>query len=181
MKKTLFLSFFSFIYMGALIAQTNLSDIEIDLINRSLEKSYVLKKSIHELSIDSIERRTIRQNFIPTLELDAMYGYGASRVNVDIPTVQLPITGIELFEGESRFDAQGQIFNSNLTAKALLFSGLQVTYGSKATEEKIKANNFMLNAKKSDIIKDVIDTFDKIELLKHSEIVITKSEELKQQ
>ena len=177
MKKTLFLSFFSFIYMGALIAQTNLSDIEIDLINRSLEKSYVLKKSIHELSIDSIERRTIRQNFIPTLELDAMYGYGASRVNVDIPTVQLPITGIELFEGESRFDAQGQIFNSNLTAKALLFSGLQVTYGSKATEEKIKANNFMLNAKKSDIIKDVIDTFDKIELLKYSEIVITKSEE----
>jgi outer membrane protein TolC len=163
--------------MGSLIAQNNLSEIEIDLINRSLEKSYDLKKAIHELSIDSIERKTIRQNFIPTLELDAMYGYGASRVNLDVPTVQLPITGIELFEGESRFDTKGQVFNTNVTAKALLFSGLQVRYGSKATEEKIKAKNFMLNAEKADIIKDMIDTFDKIELLKHSEIVITKSEE----
>jgi outer membrane protein TolC len=159
------------------IAQNNLSETEIDLINRSLEKNYTLKEASHELSIDSLESKTIRQNFIPTLELDALYGYGASRINVDIPTVQLPITGIELFEGESRFDAAGQVFNTNLTAKALLFSGLQVNYGSKASEEKIKAKNFMLNATKSDIIKDVIDTFDKIELLKHSEIVITKSEE----
>jgi len=177
MKKIILISFFSFIYMGSLIAQNNLGDIEIDLINRGLEKSYALKKSVYELSIDSIERKTIRQNFIPTLELDAKYGYGASRINLDVPTVQLPITGIELFEGESRFDAQGQVFNTNLTLKALLFSGLQVNYGSKASEEKIKAKNFMLNAEKADIIKDMIDTFDKIELLKHSEIVITKSEE----
>lgn len=177
MKKLLFLSVLGSFYCHSIVAQNNLSEIEIDLINRSLEKSYAIKKSINELSIDSLENKTIRQNFIPTLELDAMYGYGASRINVDVPTVQLPITGIELFEGESRFDAQGQIFNSNLTAKALLFSGLQVTYGSKATEEKIKAKNFMLNAKKADIIKDMIDTFNKIELLKQSEIVIQKSEE----
>lgn len=177
MKKICFIIFFSFSSLSPLIAQNNLSEIEINLISRSLEKSYALKKSIHELSIDSIERKTIRQNFIPTLELDAKYGYGASRINVDIPTVQLPITGVELFEGESRFNTQGQIFNTNLTAKALLFSGMQVTYGSKATEEKIKAKNFMLTAEKADIIKDMIGTFDKIELLKHSEIVITKSEE----
>jgi outer membrane protein TolC len=177
MKKMLLISIFSFFYFSSLPAQNNLSEIELDLINRSLEKSYALKKSVHELSIDSIERKTIRQNFIPTLELDALYGYGASRINLDVPTVQLPISGIELFEGESRFDTQGQVFNTNLTAKALLFSGMQVTYGSKASEEKIKAKNFMLNAEKADIIKDMIETFDKIELLKHSEIVITKSEE----
>ncbi|WP_282122532.1 TolC family protein [Algibacter mikhailovii] len=177
MKKTFFFGCFSLLFLGALMAQNNLSDIELDLINRSIEKSYALKKSIHELSIDSLEKKTIRQNFIPTLELDAKYGYGSSRINVDVPTVQLPITGIELFEGETRFDAQGQVFNTSLTAKALLFSGLQVNYGSKATEEKIKAKNFMLHAEKSEIIKDVIETFDKIELLKNSEVVITKSEE----
>ncbi|MFK5878888.1 MAG: TolC family protein [Flavobacteriaceae bacterium] len=165
----LFISVFAF-------AQTNLSEIEINLINLSLEKSFTLKEASHELSIDSIESKSIRQNFIPTLELDAMYGYGASRINVDVPTVQLPITGTELFEGESRFDAAGQVFNTNLTAKALLFSGLQVNYGSKASEEKIKAKNFMLNATKSEIIKDVIDTFDKIELLHKAESVIEVSE-----
>ena len=177
MKKLLFTSFLFFTYFNILLAQNNLSETEINLINLSLEKSYTLKEANHELSIDSLESKSIRQNFIPTLEMNTLYGYGASRINVDIPTVQLPITGIELFEGESRFDTKGQIFNTNLTAKALLFSGLQVNYGFKATEEKIKAKNFMLNATKSDIIKDLIDTFDKIELLKHSEIVITKSEE----
>lgn len=165
----LFICIFSF-------GQTNLSETEINLINLSLEKSYSLKEASHELSIDSIESKTIRQNFIPTLELNALYGYGASRINVDVPTVQLPITGIELFEGESRFDAAGQVFNTNLTAKALLFSGLQVNYGSKASEEKIKAKSFMLNATKSDIIKDVIDTFDKIELLHKAKSVIEASE-----
>lgn len=177
MKKSLLISFFSFFSFCSTFAQKNLSDIEIDLINRSLNKSYALKKSIHKLSIDSIETKAIRQNFIPTLEFDALYGYGATRINVDIPTVKLPITGIELFEGETRFDARNQIFNANLTAKALLFSGLQVSYGSKASEEKIKAKNYMLTAEKSTIIKDVINTFNKIELLRKSEIVITKSEE----
>lgn len=177
MKKLLILSFSTFFYFSSSIAQNNLSDIEIDLIKRSLKKSYALKKSVHKLSIDSIETKTIRQNFIPTLEFEALYGYGASRVNVDVPTVKLPITGLELFEGESKFDAKGQVFNANLTAKALLFSGLQVSYGSKALEEKIRAKNFMLTAEKAAIIKDIIDTFNKIELLRNSEIVITKSEE----
>lgn len=177
MKKLLSLFFLSFLFLNFSEAQNNLSETEINLINLSLEKSYTLKEANHEISIDSIESKTIRQNFIPTLELDAMYGYGVSRINVDVPTVQLPITGIELFEGESRFDAVGQVFNTNLTAKALLFSGLQVNYGSKASEEKIKAKNFMLNATKADIVKDVIDTFDKIELLHKAESVITASEQ----
>ncbi len=172
-----FSSFLFILFFGLISnAQNNLSETEINLINLSLEKSYTLKEANHELSIDSIESKTIRQNFIPTLEMNALYGYGASRINVDIPTVQLPITGIELFEGESRFDAAGQVFNTNLTAKALLFSGLQVNYGSKASEEKIKAKNFMLNATKSEVIKDVIDTFDKIELLHQAESVIEASE-----
>ncbi|MCF6307354.1 MAG: hypothetical protein L3J09_05290 [Flavobacteriaceae bacterium] len=50
----LFFSTFSF-------AQNNLSGTEINLINRSLEKSFALKEAVHELSIDSIESKTIRQ------------------------------------------------------------------------------------------------------------------------
>lgn len=170
-----------FIVLGLLInfnsySQINLTDFELNLISKSLEKSYELKSAKHELSIDSIEHKTIKQHFIPTLSLDAIYGYSGSRINLDIPTTHLPITGIDLFEGESQFDAKGQVFNTNLTAKLLLFSGLQVNYGSKATEEKIKAKNFMLVAKESDIIKDVIGTFDKIELLHKAEDVISSSE-----
>jgi len=165
----LFISFFNF-------AQSNLSESEIDLIKLSIEKSHTLKEASHELSIDSIESKTIRQNFIPTLELNAVYGYGSSRINVDIPSIPI-LPGFDLFAGETRFNASGQVFNSNLTAKALLFSGLQVNYGSKASKEKIKAKNFMLNATKSEIIKDVVDTFNMIELLHKSETVILASEQ----
>ena len=47
----------------------------------------------------------------------------------------------------------------------------------KLLKKRLKLKTLCLTAEKADIIKDMIDTFDKIELLKHSEIVITKSEE----
>ncbi|AUS05251.1 hypothetical protein C1A40_07085 [Tamlana carrageenivorans] len=153
-------------------AQANLSEMELKLISLSLEKSYVLKEVGYDLSIDSITHKGIRQNFIPTLEFDASYGYGSTRITADVPTIQLPITGLNLFEGDTQFNAKGNILNANLTAKALLFSGLQVSYGSKASSEKIKAKNFMLFKERADIIKDVIDTFDKIELLNQSKHVL---------
>jgi len=156
--------------------QQNLTDNELGLIELSLQKSYILKNANNDLMMDSIDTKTIKQNFIPTLALDGMYAYGASDFNVDIPTFQLPISGIDLFNGESEFKAKGHIFNTNLTAKALLFSGMQVSYGSKANNEKIRAKNYMLSKEKSEIIKDVIDTFDKIELLNRSKIVLEESE-----
>ena len=158
------------------LSQENLSSTELELIQLSLQKSYSLKNANNDLLIDSIETRAIKQNFIPTLTMNGGYAYGSANINADIPTFQLPISGTELFDGESQFDAKGHFLNANLTAKALLFSGLQVNYGSKAGKEKIKAKNFLLEREKSEIIKDVIDTFDKIELLNRSKIVLIESE-----
>ena len=158
-------------------AQENLTVNELELINLSLQKSYVLKNASNELTMDSIDTKVIKQNYIPTLSLNGMYAYGASNINADIPTFTLPFSGINLFEGETEFDVKGNFFNTNLSAKALLFSGMQVTYGSKANNEKIRAKNYMLDKEKSDVIIDVIDTFDKIELLKQAELVIKGSEE----
>lgn len=157
-------------------AQENLTTNELELINLSLQKSYVLKNVSNELIMDSIDTKVIKQNYIPTLSLNGMYAYGASNINADIPTFTLPFSGINLFEGETEFDVKGNFFNTNLSAKALLFSGMQVTYGSKANNEKIRAKNYMLDKEKSDVIIDVIDTFDKIELLKQAELVIKASE-----
>ncbi len=159
-----------------LLAQDNISDTELELIQLSLQKSYSLKNANNDLMIDSIETRAIKQNFIPTLSMNGGYAYGSANINADIPTFQLPISGTEIFDGQSQFDATGHFFNANLTAKALLFSGLQVNYGSKAGKEKIKAKNFLLESEKAKIIKDVIDTFDKIELLERSRIVLVESE-----
>lgn len=159
-----------------LLSQENLSNTEIELIQLSLQKSYSLKNANNDLMIDSIETKAIKQNFIPTLTMNGGYAYGSASINADIPTFQLPISGTEIFNGESQFDAKGQFLNANLTAKALLFSGLQVNYGSKASKEKIKAKNFLLEREKGEIIKDVIDTFDKIELLERSKLVLVESE-----
>ncbi len=168
--------FFLFIFPFIFYAQQNLTSNELKLISLSLDKSYELKNAYNELVMDSIDTKVIKQNFIPTLSMNGMYAYGASNINVDIPTFTLPISGTKLFEGESEFDVKGNFFNTNLTAKALLFSGLQVSYGAKANNEKIKAKNYMLDKEKADIIKDVIDTFDKIELLKQAELVLSESE-----
>lgn len=173
--KNSFLLCFLFISV-TMLSQENLSDTELELIQLSLQKSYSLKNANNDLMIDSIDTRAIKQNFIPTLTMNGGYAYGSANINADIPTFQLPISGTEIFDGESQFDAKGHFLNANLTAKALLFSGLQVNYGSKASKEKIKAKNFLLEREKADIIKDVIDTFDKIELLERSKIVLIESE-----
>ncbi len=169
--------FFTLLFISTFVfSQENLNDNELDLIALGLQKSYTLKNASYELSIDTLENKAIRQNFIPTLSMDGLYAYGASDLNVDVPAFQLPIAGIDLFEGDTDFKAQGQIFNSSLTAKMLLFSGMQVTYGSKSTKEKIKAKNYMLDKEKADIIIDIVDTFDKIDLLHKSEVIIQESE-----
>ena len=173
--KNSFLLCFLFISV-TMLSQENLSDTELELIQLSLQKSYSLKNANNDLMIDSIDTRAIKQNFIPTLTMNGGYAYGSANINADIPTFQLPISGTEIFDGESQFDAKGHFLNANLTAKALLFSGLQVNYCSKASKEKIKAKNFLLEREKADIIKDVIDTFDKIELLERSKIVLIESE-----
>lgn len=174
MKKLayVFLLFFSV----SLLAQENLTAHELDLINLSLQKNYKLKNANSELMMDSIDTKIIRQNYIPTLSLNGMYAYGGSNISVDIPTFTLPISGIDLFKGETEFDVKGNFFNTSLSAKALLFSGMQVSYGSKANNEKIRAKNYMIAKEKADIIIDVIDTFDKIELMKQAELVIAESE-----
>ncbi len=157
------------------LAQQNITINELELIKLSLQKSYELKNASHELMMDSIDTKTIKQNFIPTLSLNGMYAYGGSNINADIPTLTLPFSGINLFEGSTEFDVKGNFFNTNLMAKALLFSGMQVNYGSKANNEKIKAKNYMLDKERANIIKDVIDTFDKIELMKQAKLVLTES------
>ena len=167
----------SFLLVAKIVlGQANLSSTELELIQLSLQKSYSLKNANNDLMIDSIETKAIKQNFIPTLTMNGGYSYGSARINADIPTFELPISGIELFKGESQFDAKGHFLNANLTARALIFSGLQVNYGSKASKEKIKAKNFLLEREKAEIIKDVIDTFDKIELLERSRTVLLESE-----
>ena len=135
------------------LSQENLSSTELELIQLSLQKSYSLKNANNDLMIDSIETRAIKQNFIPTLTMNGGYAYGSANINADIPTFQLPISGTEIFDGEAQFDAKGHFLNANLTAKALLFSGLQVNYGSKAGKEKIKAKNFLLESEKSEDYK----------------------------
>jgi len=167
-----FLLFFSV----SLLGQKNLTVNEREIINLSLEKSYGLKNASNELLMDSIDTRVIKQNYIPTLSLNGIYAYGGSNINSDIPTLRLPLSGTNLFEGETEMDLKYNFFNTNLTAKALLFSGMQVNYGSKANNEKIRAKNYMLDKDKADIILDVIDTFDKIELMKQAELVINESE-----
>jgi outer membrane protein TolC len=174
MKNSILLCFL--LAVTTVLGQDNLSNTELKLIQLSLEKSYSLKNANNDLMIDSIETRAIKQNFIPTLTMNGGYAYGSANINADVPTFQLPISGTEIFDGESQFDAKGHFLNANLTAKALLFSGLQVNYGSKAGKEKIKAKNFLLEREKAEIIKDVIDTFDKIELLERSGIVLIESE-----
>src|SRR5690606_28619121 len=104
------------------------------------------------------------------------YGFMHSNAELDLPTVTLPITGKELFEGVHNSSIKTQFGFAGVSAQQVIFSGMQIPNGIKALEEKYKAESYLVKADKESIAKDVIFTFDQLMLLKEVDKLIEDSE-----
>ena len=67
---------------------------------------------------------------------------------------------------------------ANINAQMLLFSGLKVPYSIKAANHQISAKHYMTEGKQSEIIAQVLDTYDQLALLAQSEQTINQTETL---
>src|SRR5690606_22906991 len=105
-----------------------------------------------------------------------LYGYLKSNGNLDIPTFNVPMTDFNLFEGSTDFKTKGQAFHGGIMAKAVLFSGGQIHYGAKALEYQNKGNALMMDLKADEVIKDIILSYDQLQLLNSAESLIDESE-----
>ena len=146
-----------------------------EAIHKALEKSLSQKNKELEIEKLNLQEKGIWNKYIPTVEASAIYSYFDNKLTVDLPTTQIPIINYPLFDEKKPFDNYGNIFNGSIMAKTVLFSGMQIPNGAKAIKEKTKGTQYLKDSEKDEIIKEVINTFDQLSLLKAIDTLIKDS------
>lgn len=147
-----------------------------DAIQKALEKSSTIKNKELEIEKLNLQKKSIRNKYIPTVEATALYMYFDNRMTIDLPTVTIPVLNYPLLDGKTSFDNYGNIFHGGIMAKTVLFSGLQIPNGAKAIEQKAIGTAYLTESEKDGIVKEVINTFDQLALLDAVERLINDSE-----
>jgi len=179
MKKVFYHFLVLSVFLG--IFQTRLSaqqrfDVFKDPVEKAITHNKSLQNSILENQKTALDRDMVKGKLLPSLSANAGYGYLHSDLILDLPTQQLPITGISLFEGSQKSSLSTQMAVAGVTAKQVIFSGLQITNGQKALEQKFKAQALMTEAGYDALAQEVMLSFDQLMLLKEVDILIDDSE-----
>ena len=162
--------------MSTTQAQIVISEDVNQAIQMALHQDVNLNNQNVELQKLELERKSVLSKYLPKLEANALYTYFNSEGSIDIPTLYLPLSGNSLFSGSSDFSSKGNAFHAGLTAKTVLFSGGQIANGAKALAEKNKGTSYMMENQKDEVIKDIIESFDQLELLRTAELLIDDSD-----
>lgn len=170
-----------YLYFGILFSQLGFSQIQVSrdvtsLIEAALHRDVeIITNSLEKEKIQN-EVRSVKAKYIPKVEANALYGYLNSKGSLDIPTVQLPIMGTELFEGSSDFFVKGQAVHAGVTAKSVLFSGSQIYNGAKALQNKAEGTAYMMELRKDQVIRELLLDLDQLQMLYVAESLIEDSE-----
>jgi outer membrane protein TolC len=171
----------TYLFICSILISSSYGQIKIssslhEAINKALEKNYTLKNKTLEIEKLQMQEKEIWNKYIPKVEASALYTYFDHKLTVDLPATQVPIVNYPLFDGKTSFNNYGNIFNGSIMAKTILFSGLQIPNGAKAIQEKTKGTEYLKLSEKNNITKEVINTFDQLELLKAIEKLINDSD-----
>lgn len=174
-KKALW-SLFIGLQGGAAFAQLPIEQELLKPIQNAVEQNRELSMKASSAEKTKLEIEGVQSKRLPQVSAMGAYGYLHSSLDIDLATVTLPISGNQLFSGTRSSNLSSQVGFAGVTAQQVLFSGLQIPNGLKALEEKYKAESYMAEAGKGDIIKDVILTYDQLMLLNEVEELILDSE-----
>ena len=174
-KKIIFLSAFCLLVTN-LHSQIVVSTSLEEAIDKAIDKNISLKNSTIEIEKLNLQEKGIRNKYIPTVEAYALYSYFDSNLTLDLPTSTIPIVNIPLFNDKATYDNSGNFFIGSIMAKSVLFSGMQIPNGANAVKQKAIGTAYLKDSEKDAIIKDVINTFDQMRLIKETEKLINDSD-----
>lgn len=170
--------FFSCAMVGLafpLFAQEQLAVFK-DIVEHATTHNIGLKNAALETQKVGLEREAVKGKWLPSVSAHALYGYTNSTMTLDLPTQQLPIIGTQLFDGSQNVGISSQIALGGVTAKQVLFSGMQISNGQKALEKKMEAQQLLRQAGHEEIARDIVASFDQLMLLKEVEKLIDDTE-----
>lgn len=163
-------------FMSTLHAQSLVEKVLLNPIHQAVQENADLEIQQKKSAMTHLDIKTVKAKKLPQVSVIGGYGYLYSRLNSEFPTHYLPITGTPLWEDPFVSSFQTQVLASGVSARQVIFTGLQISNGIKALEEKQKAEEYLREAGKEEIIKEVITTFDQMMLLDEVEKLIADSE-----
>ncbi len=146
------------------------------LAESAIRKSYDISNNELTILADKETKKSIRETYLPRVEANGKYAYLNNNIQVDIPTATLPFLDIPLFDGNSEFTTRGNLWTTDLTASAILFSGTKVPKLAKAVDYKIQAHEHLLEKQRQAIINEVSTVYDQLALLKEVRALLAESE-----
>ncbi len=146
------------------------------LVQDAIAKDYEYRNQKLESSKTTEDIKKAKETYLPRVNALGGYAYLNNKLLIDLPTLNVPLVNYPLFAGDKTFKTHTNLEIGALNAQMVLFSGLQVPYGTKALMMKQQAEEHMAEAKRRDIAQDVLTTVDQIALLKQSKILLDESE-----
>ncbi|MCS4225259.1 TolC family protein [Sphingobacterium sp. BIGb0165] len=179
MNKKLCIGLFAFVSvvcLNKLHAQSLVDPSVKDIIQKAFQTNKELKLKAYEVDKARLEAEGVKANRLPHVSALGLYGYVHSNGSVDIPTVNVPLLNLGLFEGATGFSMHGQAAYAGVSVKQIIFSGLQIPNGIKALKEKAVAQQYLESASRETLSKDIIASFDQLMLLDEVDKLIVDSE-----
>lgn len=144
-------------------------------VEKAIESSYNLKNKQLEVDKNNSKYDEIKGKQKPSLSAIALGSYLNSNGTIDIPTKSIDLISTELFAGNQRFNTSTGLFTIGINASQVIFSGLQIPNALNAIQEKSAALDYLKDAEKEVITKDILQTYDQLMLIQKVEELISNS------
>ncbi|CAM3417973.1 TolC family protein [Empedobacter stercoris] len=144
-------------------------------VEKAIESSYNLKNKQLEVDKNNSQYDEIKGKQKPSLSAIALGSYLNSNGTIDIPTKSIDLISTELFAGNQRFNTSTGLFTIGINASQVIFSGLQIPNALNAIQEKSAALDYLKDAEKEVIAKDILQTYDQLMLIQKVEELISNS------
>lgn len=168
------LLFLLFIGQNGICQNLTVSPELKNLIQHALDSSYLLANEKIEIQQTGIQKAQVLESYLPRIDAMGMYAIGDADLTTNLPKLTSAILKLPAM-GDMTFENDAKLAIGTLNAKMLLFSGLKVPYATKALAEKAKAQGVMTEKDESDIVAEVIRTYDILAILQQSDSVVAES------
>lgn len=142
---------------------------------KAKQKSEAIKSKNIEVEKIGFQQKEVALKRLPQVDASARYLFSDGHSELDLATIYTPIFRLPVFDGEKISDSRFNIATAEVSAKMVLFSGLQIPFGAKALEQKRIGTEYLVEAAWQDLIGEVIVSFDQIKVLDALQSLITES------
>lgn len=168
--------FLVFLCTSNLISGQTTTPILAEMVESAISNNYGLANSQFDISLIEIDQQKLQNAYLPKLAINGKEGFVFSSIYVKTPDIKIAQLGIDIKEDRNRFDLLANILTVSADAEMLLYAGGKINKLKKALIEKKKAQTFLLETNKQEIISIILSAYDQLALLKQTRMVLDESE-----